>query len=915
VRRVLDANPTTLIGSHSPLSPAERQRIVYEWNQTAGDYPVADCLSDAFARRALETPNASALIVHGKTVTYGQLLGRANRMAHFLISRGVGPGDLIGVCLRRSLDMVAAVIAVSRAGAAYVPLDPSYPKDRLGFMLEDTNAKVVLTQWALLDRFPTEIANLVNLDQIDPELDQFPLTEPERKHGPDAVAYVIYTSGSTGRPKGVVVRHRAAVNTIDWVNRTFGVGPKDRLLFVTSLSFDLSVYDIFGVLGAGGCVRVADETESRDPARLAEILRSEEITMWDSAPAALQQLVPFFGDKLQSVGLRLVMLSGDWIPVTLPDQIRSVFPNAKVMALGGATEASIWSNWYPVEHVDAAWASIPYGKPIQNCRYHILGPDLEPLPVGEAGELHIGGLCLADGYLNRPELTAERFIPDPLRPGERLYKTGDLARYMPDGNIEFLGRIDHQVKVRGFRIELGEIEADLAQHPAVRECVVKPFRDESGNVSLAAYVVRRSAVDAVGLIRHLRAALPDYMVPAAFVFLDALPLTPNGKVDRSQLPAPDATTTAAGRYVPPANDAEKALQSIWEEVLRVHPLSVTARFEDLGGHSLNAAQLVSRIETKLGHKVPVETLFNAPTVRDMAGMIQRKLELGGGTLVPLNENGSQAPLFLIAGAGGHVFTFHKFARLLGPDFPAYGMKAIGVDGSEPPLDRVEPIAARYLDEILKARPNGPYVLAGYSVGGLMAFELALQMQSRGLDVAKVIAFDTLAPGYPRPLPWPIRMGIHFVNLLSAPGERKWAYLGERFRNLRHKILTLFRLNHLDLEHQPAVGGLSEPILKKVWAALERAWHRYRPTQRFDGQLVLVRSEQREHWAATRLDDPLKGWARWTTQPVQVIGVPVGHMEIFSEENLDLLVRQIREVIRSPRRKSNRPGSRASLVLP
>jgi thioesterase domain-containing protein len=250
-----------------------------------------------------------------------------------------------------------------------------------------------------------------------------------------------------------------------------------------------------------------------------------------------------------------------------------------------------------------------------------------------------------------------------------------------------------------------------------------------------------------------------------------------------------------------------------------------------------------------------------------------------------------------------VFTFHKFARLLGSDFPSYGMKAIGVDGTEPPPDRVEVIAARYLEEILAARPNGPYVLAGYSVGGLMAFELGLQMQRRGIDVARVIVFDTLAPGYPRPLPWPVRMGIHFLNFLSLSGERKWKYLGERFRNTRHRILTAIGLGHLDLQHEPNVGGLSDHVLKRVWAALERAWHRYRPTEKFQGPITLVRSDLPEHWAATRLDDPLNGWARWSTQPIHAIGAPVGHMEFFSEANLDLMVTEMRRLI--PLRGGNR----------
>ena len=895
------ATPARTIATLPLLPPTDYRRIVHDWNRTAGEYPAADRLADAFARRAAARPGAIALVAGGKAITYGQLNERANRLAHYLRAHGIKPGDLVAVCLKRTPDMVAAVLAVCKAGAGYVPLDPGYPRERLAFMLEDTQAKLVLSQWALLDRLPPTGDRLVNLDQIEAELASRPATDPSPAGSPDDVAYVIYTSGSTGKPKGVVVRHRAAVNTIDWVNQTFGVRPDDRLLFVTSLSFDLSVYDIFGVLGAGGSLRIADEHELKDPAKLADLLRTDHITMWDSAPAALQQLTPFLTDRPKSHSLRLVMLSGDWIPVKLPDFIRGVFPNARVMALGGATEAAIWSNWFPVGTVDPAWPSIPYGKPIRNARYHVLDAHLQPVPVGVPGELHIGGLCLADGYLNRPDLTAERFIDDPFAPGERLYKTGDLARYFPDGNIEFLGRIDHQVKVRGFRVELGEIEAALAQHPAVRDAVVKSFKDESGSVCLAAYVVPKAAVESGDLSTHLRAGLPEYMVPSAFVFLDAMPVTANGKVDRAALQPPAApAATADDGYVPPATDAERALQALFEEALNVRPVSVTARFEDLGGHSLLAAQVVSRIETRLGHKVPLETLFTAPTVRELATVIQRKLELGGGVVVPLNEEGTHPPLFLIAGAGGHVFAFHKFSRLLGADYPVYGMKAVGADGSEPPLSRMEAIAARYLDEIVKVRPKGPYVLAGYSVGGLVAFELALQMRRRGLEVAKVIAFDTHAPGYPRRMALPIRLLIHATNFLARRGSKKWDYLAERFRNVRHRFLTAVGLGHLDLRAPLAVGGLSEQTLKRVWASLERASMRYWPSGKFDGPIVLVSAARAEQWVATHMDDPQKGWGRWTRQPVQVVEVPSGHMDVFEDEHLGVLVREMHGVLKAPR---------------
>ena len=911
------AGPTTPISRLPLLPPAEHQRIVQEWNETAADYPATDCLPDAFVRKARETPDAPAVVAQGKTVTYRQLHERSNRLAHFLRARGVKTGDLVGVCLKRSADMIASVLAVTKVGAAYVPLDSNYPKDRLAYMVEDSKAPVVLTQWALLDRLPDLGDRVANIEALEGELAKYPATDPEKTHTPDALAYVIYTSGSTGKPKGVMNRHRGVVNTVDWVNQEFKVTGKDKSLFVTSLSFDLSVYDVFGTLGAGACLRIADEQELKDPAKLADVLRTERITMWNSAPATFQQLIPFLVTKAPTHDLRLVMLSGDWIPVPLPNQIRKSFPEAKVMALGGVTEAAIWTNWYPVETVDPDWPSIPYGKPNRNNRYHILDANLQPVPVGVPGELHIGGIALADGYLNRPELTASKFIPDPLHPGERLYKSGDLGRYMPDGNIEFLGRMDHQVKVRGFRVEMGEVETALVSHPAVREAVIKPYRDDSGVLSLAAYVVRSGPVETPDLAAHLKTMLPEYMVPTAFVYLDALPLTPNGKVDRGSLPVPDAPAAAAAAtaYVPPATDAERALQGLWEEVLNARPVSVTARFEDLGGHSLLAAQLVSRIETRLGHKVPLEALFRAPTVRELAQIIQQKLEVGGGgSLVPLNAEGNLPPLFLIAGAGGHVFTFHKFSRLLGTDFPAYGVKAIGVDGSEPPPDQVEVIAERYLAEIVQARPKGPYVLAGYSVGGLMAFEVARLMQARGLEVAKVVVFDTHAPGYPKQYPLPVRLGIHALNFLTH-GKGRWAYLKERIKNVRHRALAAANLGHLDLPDQPVIGGLNEVVLKKVWAALERARLKYWPAGTIDAPVVLVRSAVPERWAATRLDDPLKGWSRWTTQPVQVLEVPVGHMEIFSDQNIDRLVSQMREVVRSAKKKTTRPGSRGTVVLP
>lgn len=940
------ADPDRPVGTLPLLTPAERQQIVVEWNQTRADYPRDCCIHQLVEAQVARTPEAVAVVADGEEWTYRRLNERANRLAHHLRGLGVGPGVLVGVCLRRSAEMIIGVLGILKAGGAYVPLDPNYPADRLAFLLEDTQAPVILTQQPLRDRVPQTAAQVVCLDAIDDVLARQSGDNPADPGDPERLAYVIYTSGSTGKPKGVVLRHGPVVNLIDWVNKTFQVGAGDRLLFVTSLNFDLSVYDIFGILAAGATNRVASSEELRDPEGLLRTLCREAITFWDSAPPMLQQLAPFFGgvkEPGRNKHLRLVFLSGDWIPVPLPDAVRGVFPQAKVVSLGGATEAAIWSNYYRIGKVDPAWPSIPYGVPIQNARYHVLDPHLQPVPVGVPAELHIGGICLADGYLHRPELTAEKFVPDPFSAlfdfgGTRLYKTGDLARYFPDGNLEFLGRIDNQVKVRGYRIELGEIEAVLAQHPAVREAVVVARKDAAGGKSLAGYVVAKpgQALDAESLRGHLKGRLPDYMVPTYLMVLPALPLNPNGKIDRKALPDPTTAPANGARrsVVAPRDDAERDLLAVWEEVLETSPVGVTDNFFDLGGHSFLAAVLTARIKQRLGHSIPLSALFTAPTVEKLARLVQHQLEAGSDrAVVPLQEGGSRPPLFLIAGVGGHVFTFHKFARLLGADQPVYGVKAIGVDGKRRPPDRMEEIAAAYAAEILEVCPQGPYVLGGYSVGAVVALELALQLRARGREVPLLVVFDMTAPGYPRKLPLYRRLLIHGQNFWQLQGGAKAAYVRERLKNVKERVFRkagLGFLNAPDLEaSRPAVAPQSswksttssvlrlahgamgraddpEMVLKQVWAALMRANQHYLPHGKYDGRTLLVRAAEGFRWAATVFDDPLMGWGWWCRGAIEDLVVPGGHTEVFHEKNIGAVAAKLQECLRRLPESKDRP---------
>ncbi|HSG40337.1 MAG TPA: amino acid adenylation domain-containing protein, partial [Thermoanaerobaculia bacterium] len=467
---------------------------------------------------------------------------------------------------------------------------------------------------------------------------QRPAARPAAVASPEDIAYVIHTSGSTGAPKGIAVQHAPAANLIGWINETFRVGPGDRLLLVASLCFDLSVYDIFGVLGAGGAVQVAPEAAMRDAEWLVRLLREQPVTIWDSAPAALQQLVPLFPPASEDRPLRLVMLSGDWIPVRLPDQVRAAFPRAQVMALGGATEATIWSNWFPVGEVGPEWPSIPYGRPITKARYHVLDEGMLPCPIGVPGDLYIGGQVLCLGYAGQPGLTAAQFVPDPFteEPGERLYRTGDRARFFPDGNLEFLGRVDQQVKVRGYRIELGEIELVLLRHPEVRTAVVTVREDRPGDRLLVAYVVPREGrtPDVQELRAFLGDKLPAYMLPSAFVTLKALPVTANGKLDRKALPPPDRSASEE-TYAAPTNPVEELLTVFWCEVLGLDRVGIHDDFFALGGHSLLATRVVSRIRNMFGVELPLRTLFEAPTIAGVAQALKGGLQKGAAPAPPI----------------------------------------------------------------------------------------------------------------------------------------------------------------------------------------------------------------------------------------------------------------------------------------
>ena len=546
-------------------------------------------LHTPFLKQVAERPEQLAVCTPNRRLTYREVYRYACRIEQELLRCQVKPNELVAVMMEKGWEQIVAVLGIHFAGGAYLPIDPELPAERQRFLLEHAKVKVALTQCGRAK--PPERARIRRSVRSRSTEAGRGCAAPadRRRQKPEDLAYVIYTSGSTGVPKGVMIDHRGALNTVLDINQRFGVGPQDRILAVSRLSFDLSVYDVFGLLSAGGTIVMPAADLAYDANHWAELILAERVTVWDTVPALMQLLVDQAGKpELLGDSLRLVMMSGDWIPLGLPDQIRRVLPKVNVVSLGGATEASIWSILFPIGKVDPNWKSIPYGKAMRNQSFHVMNQDFAPCPTWVPGQLYIGGVGLAKGYLHDEQKTNASFVVNPAN-GERLYRTGDLGRFLPDGNIEFLGREDFQVKVQGYRIELGEIEARLQEYAGVDLCIVIVREDTPGEKRLVGYVVAKPgmSVDPDKVREHLRGKLPEYMVPVAIVVLDRFPLTPNGKVDRKALPAPARSTAELGLTSASSRDSlDLQLIKLWEKILNVRPIGLRDNFFDLGGNSL-----------------------------------------------------------------------------------------------------------------------------------------------------------------------------------------------------------------------------------------------------------------------------------------------------------------------------------------
>lgn len=896
--------PLARYDAHCPLTARERQKMLVNWNETRMPYTREQSLHERFEEQAELRPDDVALIFNEIRWTYAELNRRANQLAHYLRSRGVGPETRVGICLERTPEMIVAILGTLKAGGAYLPLDPNYPKERLSFMLEDSHAMVLLTEQHLLLNLPAHAAQVVCLDSGDATaFDGQNKENLARLTTPANLAYLIYTSGSTGRPKGVAIEHRSAVAFLSWVETLFSSDELARVLFSTSICFDLSVFELFAPLSFGGTVILCENA-----LRLPSLPCRDEVTLINLVPSALRELLR--EDGLPS-SVRTVNLAGE--PLDL-DLVRETYrrPHVeRVYNLYGPSEDTTYSTGILLDKESEQQPSI--GRPISNTQVYILDKQMQPVPVGATAYLYIGGEGLARGYFNESPLTAERFIPDPfaVEPGRRLYYTGDLARYLPDGNLEFLGRADHQVKVHGFRIELGEIEAVLKQHPSISNAVVLALETGANEKRLVAYVVTEEAQQPAiyDLHAYLKEKLPAYMIPTAFVTMEKLPLTPNGKLNRAALPLPERNTVEShDTFVSPRDTLELKLMHLWEELLGTRPVGIRDNFFlDLGGHSILAVRLIALIEKQLGRRLTLSTFLQGATIEHLA----RALRLEGGSvrertpLAAINPNGSKPPFFCVHPATGNALCYVHLARHLGSDQPFYGLQSQGLDGEQSPLISIEEMADCYRSALQTVQPDGPYYLGGHSFGGIVAFEMARQLRRSGHEVALLAILDTMAP-LNRPEAYPelneeddtqwlceiVRVIERFLKKNLSVEYRELKSLSPEEQLSR----VLNRLKEIEVFPQD-VGTEHVRGLLQVEKANMRALQRY-VAQKYPGKIALFRAAQlrQEDFRGLSLQrylDPAQGWQSLSSEPVDVHFVAGDHITMITEPNVSVLARQLR----------------------
>ncbi|HTX88204.1 MAG TPA: amino acid adenylation domain-containing protein [Bacteroidales bacterium] len=873
------------------LSEDEEMKILSEWNRTEAPYPADRCIHDLFEDQVRQYPGSVAAVYEKDSLTYAGLNDRANRLAAYLLERGAGEDRIVAVYLERSLDLLTGLLAVSKTGATYLPLNPLNPKVRIGVILEDAKPSVILTQASLKMLLPETRAQVILVD--DPEIYSIGKGQNLSLGNPQKPAYILYTSGSTGKPKGVPVLQHSVVNLVSSIGKLLAVKPDDTLLAVTTIAFDIAELEMFLPLFNGARVVIGSQETAMDMELLMRKLDECHATIFQATPVTFKMLIRSSWKGKPDLK---VVSGGEAFSKELA---RELLSRCKEVWNGyGPTETTIYSVIAKIDKESAAGEGYaPIGRPVDNTKVYVLNRKRVPVPAGHAGELYIGGAGVSPGYLNLPETTAERFLPDPFRkdPGAKMYKTGDLVSFYPDGSLVFLERADAQVKIRGFRIEPGEIESVLSGYDGIKENVVIAVEDPAGEKSLAAYYISqdRKKIHTQELRRYLKQRLPDYMVPAYFIPMNSFPLTASLKVDRKALPDPGSGEAAElNDYTAPSTPTEKELAKIWMSLLRINRIGVHEDFFEAGGYSIIAVTMMTRIEKTFGVRLPLAMLFEQSTIHQIAKLIDNGAEsLKWRPLVPIRPSGSRKPLFLVHGMGLNVLLYTTLAKYLDPEVPVYGLQAKGMNGKEKPLETIEEIAAYYISEIMTVDKEGPYAMAGFSLGGRIAYEMAIQLKAMGREVRFLGMFDTDVDEPVAHLPFFRRklkrarsltyyIAWNTAHLFRSSEESQLAVIRRRMTGLKKRIAGLdFKIDQETIVSSGAMKELPK-YLKKVHRANRRADRKY-IVKPYNGKVHVFKAMKQTFYIRDLVN---YGWDKYALEGVEVHEVPGEHSTTFAPPN-------------------------------
>lgn len=869
---------------------------------------------ELIAYQAERSPQKPAIQFGGECVTYAELIGRANQLARYLRGEGVVAGARIAISLNRSIEMVTGILGCLIAGAAYIPIDPAYPRERMAEILANSNSLFCITQTGLFRSSPKSAVKVILLDAVSKSIQRLPSDGLENMSAEKDLAYIIYTSGSTGAPKGVMVSHDSLRNFVRVSQSGLDVASDDVYLQSASISYALAVRQIMVPLSRGATLVVASDEQMRDPLRLFEEIKRTRVTLMDVVPSfwrminkRLQDLPEACRSDLLQNHLRRIVCVGEALRMETPRDWRALAGNkVELVNIFGQTETTGVVATYPIPAAgdDGLACAVPIGQAIAQTRLYILNDHMESVLPGQSGELFISNPCLADGYIHLPELTAKKFISNPFDDGIncRLYRTGDVVRQREDGNIEFVGRSDSQIKIRGQRLELGEVESVLRSCPEVEDCAILVLKDQADENYLAAYIVPAHENVALAEIRaYCRRKMPDFMIPSRFVTLQTMPLSTNGKLDRRALAQIRGAKSLASTIEPPGNSVESRLMVIWRELLQQSEFGIHDDFFDLGGHSFMAVRLISRIEREFGIHLSVGAILNAPTISSQAALLEHANTglYQEQILVPINPRGNKPILFGVHGHEGGVLYFRFIARQLPADQPFYALQAQGVDGVTPALPRIEDMALLYLQEIKKLQPHGPYYLCGFSLGGEIAYEMAQQLLKQGEQVKLLLMLDTRNPerlartqvfaenqpfldGTVRTMQW------HLRRLSQAGFKGKVGYVGMLIQT---KILRIALFGLVALAFAMKWRLSDRLLLAYLRTTHSKALHEYFP-QPYAGKVTLFRSSQTEEQSCDQVP--------WSWEALALGGFEkhrfIASHNIIAEEYAPEVARKIKECL-------------------